>query len=367
MKKYILFAIILFCLGLTNVLATNDSFQTGKLSCTYKSINSSQVYYLDIKINTPYVGANIEKITLYSGEDLNDNSAVKHYYEEYPQAQEDFVNFDNQLFDEEKWEYIKYTPYGYISKYREKLSNEPQSLCPKQIFIINTNNKYGFYACGNEVENNSVSTCSATENYVKKLSDTVIKMDYVTSVGITVDNMFDGGNTSNIQDIYNEVQEDIEKYCDDNLETYNKELCEQAKKNYETTIEQGQDVGKTEEELEAGYSYFKNNLQFGNLDDCASYLGYIYNPNDPAYYLNLAFNIIKYISIIMLFVFSISDYIKAIVSNKDDGIKKATQNTIKRLIIAIIIFFLPILINFIFDVLGIITTDATCDIGTNIL
>ena len=39
---------------------------------------------------------------------------------------------------------------------------------------------------------------------------------------------------------------------------------------------------------------------------------------------------------------------------------------IKRLIIAVIIFFLPNLINFIFDLLGIVSTDATCGLGTNV-
>ena len=367
MKKYILFVMLMFSIGIMNVWGASDNFQTGKLSCTYESTNSSQKYYLDIKINTPYVGSSVDYIKLYSGTSLTDENATNYYFENYPKAQEDLINFDSELFDEDKWISINYTVYGYISRYREKLSSDPQLLCPTQIYVVNDNNNYNFYACGNEIANNTSSTCSAVESQVKKISGTTIKMEYVTSTGMTVDNMFDGGNTSNIQDVFNKVQEAIEKYCDEKLETYDEQLCEIYKKNYNTTVDQGSDVGKTEEELEAGYSYFKNNLQFGNLDDCASYLGYIYNPNDPAYYLNLAFNIIKYISIIMLFVFSISDYIKAIVSNKDDGIKKATQNTIKRLIIAIIIFFLPILINFIFDVLGIITTDATCDIGTNIL
>ena len=98
------------------------------------------------------------------------------------------------------------------------------------------------------------------------------------------------------------------------------------------------------------------------IGDCNSYLGYINNKNDPAYYLNFAFQLIKYIAIVLLFVLSVIDFAKATASNKDDAIKKAIQTAIKRIIIAIIIFFLPILINFLLDLLGIVSTNPTCGI-----
>ena len=69
--------------------------------------------------------------------------------------------------------------------------------------------------------------------------------------------------------------------------------------------------------------------------------------------MQFAFNIIKYAAIILLFVFTITDFIKAIASSDDKAIKKALQNAIKRIIIAIIIFFLPILIEFVLSLLGI--------------
>ena len=97
--------------------------------------------------------------------------------------------------------------------------------------------------------------------------------------------------------------------------------------------------------------------------DCDSYLGQIDDPDDPAYYLNFAFNIIKYAAIVILFVFTIIDFAKAITSSKQDELQKAIRTAVKRLIIAIIIFFLPILINFILDLLGVVTTDPTCGIG----
>lgn len=364
MKKYILLIISIFFIGVMNVEATP---QTGKLTCVYKSLNSSVNYYLDLKFNTPYVGANVEKITLYTGKSLNDANAEMKYDKEYTEAEEDLVNFSTQLFDEENWQYITYTPYGYISKYREeKLETNPESLCPESIFVSESSGNYQFYACGNDISDDATSTCSATQKYVNKLDGTIIKMNYVTSNGIAVDDMFNGKESSNAQDQYNKAQKDVEKYCDEELDTYDKEQCEIAQKNAGISVDHGSDIGKTEEELEAGYVKFKNNLEFGDLSTCNSYLGYIHDPDDPAYYLNFAFQFLKYAAIIILLVFTVIDFAKAIATSKDDAIKKAAQNTIKRLIIAVIIFFLPDLINFVFDLLGIVSTDATCGIGTNV-
>lgn len=100
-----------------------------------------------------------------------------------------------------------------------------------------------------------------------------------------------------------------------------------------------------------------------DADSCNSILGEISDNNSPAHYLNFAFNIIKYAAIVILFVFTIIDFTKAITASKDDAIKKASQNMIKRLIIAAIIFFLPYIIIFILEILGIVTNNPTCGIG----
>ena len=82
----------------------------------------------------------------------------------------------------------------------------------------------------------------------------------------------------------------------------------------------------------------------------------------PAYYLQFAINLIKYIALIILLVLTIIEYAKAIASSNQDAIKKATMNTIKRIIIAAIIFVLPMLIEFLFEVLGIYSA-TTCGIN----
>ena len=107
------------------------------------------------------------------------------------------------------------------------------------------------------------------------------------------------------------------------------------------------------------------NLKTDN--DCESYLGNPeYNPNvntqSPAYYLQFAFNIMKYAAMVLLLIFTIVEFVKASSSSNQDAMKKAIQNTIKRLILAIIIFFLPILIKFLLTVLG-AYSPGTCGIS----
>ena len=50
-----------------------------------------------------------------------------------------------------------------------------------------------------------------------------------------------------------------------------------------------------------------------------------------------------------LLSFSIADFFKAIVSNDKDALKKAGSTTVKRFIYCVIIFFLPIIIDFLLD------------------
>lgn len=76
-----------------------------------------------------------------------------------------------------------------------------------------------------------------------------------------------------------------------------------------------------------------------------------------------AFTFIKILTPILVGVLSLIDYIKAITSSNDDEIKKATQRTIKRLVIGVLLFFLPFLLDLLFDIFG-LTDVSRCGIGT---
>ena len=73
------------------------------------------------------------------------------------------------------------------------------------------------------------------------------------------------------------------------------------------------------------------------------------DPEQPIYYVNWVIEIIKYAAIMCLLGFSIADFFKATVSNDKDALKKAGSTTVKRFIYCVIIFFLPIVIDFLLD------------------
>ena len=85
--------------------------------------------------------------------------------------------------------------------------------------------------------------------------------------------------------------------------------------------------------------------------------------NELYYILQEAFTFIKILTPIIVGVLSFIDYIKAITSSNDDEVKKATQRTIKRLVIGILLFFLPYFLDLLFDIFG-FTDLSRCGIGT---
>lgn len=107
--------------------------------------------------------------------------------------------------------------------------------------------------------------------------------------------------------------------------------------------------------------YEGDNGNNGNIT-CTSLLGRTDEKQSPAWYLSIAFNVVKYVAIILLIVFSIMDYVSAITSNDSDSLKKANSKFIKRLVICIIIFLLPFLLNFVLNYISDRQT-GLCGIG----
>ena len=64
---------------------------------------------------------------------------------------------------------------------------------------------------------------------------------------------------------------------------------------------------------------------------------------------------------LLLIVLIIKDLVSAVSAGKEDDMKKAQSNAIKRIAIAIIIFFVPTIVNLVLDISGIAST--TCGIG----
>lgn len=158
---------------------------------------------------------------------------------------------------------------------------------------------------------------------------------------------------NSVEEAYNKAKEEALQEAEEEVNSgdMTEEEYDEVVNNWDNDIEQVVDQATTAFENIKLNSFI--NMDFDISNGCQSYLGDPDDEESPAYYLQFAFNILKYAAIVMLFVFTIMDFTKAVASSKDDAIKKAAQNAIKRLVIAVIIFLLPILIEFVLSLVGI--------------
>lgn len=113
--------------------------------------------------------------------------------------------------------------------------------------------------------------------------------------------------------------------------------------------------------LDEDYAQKKNQENEQN-QACQNILGDPNNCNKecPAYWIQWCLNLMKYIAVIALFVFVISDFVNALVQNDKDALKKAGEKALKRFIYCVIIFFVPLIVQTILGWFGIY---GTCGIG----
>ncbi len=95
-------------------------------------------------------------------------------------------------------------------------------------------------------------------------------------------------------------------------------------------------------------------------ENCDSIFGDPNKDGDFANYLQQIFNVFKYLAPALVIVLSIVEFIKAAASDDKDALMKAGKKTGVRIALAIALFFVPGLINFLFDKLG---WYGTCGIG----
>ena len=77
-------------------------------------------------------------------------------------------------------------------------------------------------------------------------------------------------------------------------------------------------------------------------------------------FLQDIFDIMKYAGPVLCLVLSTMDFIKAAASQDKEALKKASQWFLKRLGLAILLFFIPLLIDFLFPLFG---WTGTCGIN----
>ena len=117
--------------------------------------------------------------------------------------------------------------------------------------------------------------------------------------------------------------------------------------------------------------YFNDNIVIKRLaytnngdEKCESIFGTIvdgeFTEDSLGYWINWILNIMKYVGVVALVALSTFDFFKAFVQNDKDALKNAGTKSFKRLIYAILIFFIPIIINILMKLFG---ANGTCGIG----
>lgn len=109
---------------------------------------------------------------------------------------------------------------------------------------------------------------------------------------------------------------------------------------------------------EAGIDMDKYNQE----QNCQSLLG---NPSDSdsvAWLLQEGLNIAKIVGPLLVVVLSSFDFAKVIISGDDEAMTKAGKKLGIRLVLAVALFFIPVLVTVLLDVFGIIG-DPTCGLS----
>lgn len=112
------------------------------------------------------------------------------------------------------------------------------------------------------------------------------------------------------------------------------------------------------------YAYSTDNgvvtYELAKKPDCKYVFGDPKDKDSVAYFLQQIFDVFKYAAPILCLVFVTVDFLKAAASHDEKALMKAFQNAGKRIVMAIILFFIPDLLNWLFPLVGL---TGTCGIS----
>jgi hypothetical protein len=214
-------------------------------------------------------------------------------------------------------------------------------------FAVATNSKFDNKAVST-TKNKSISELAVTKKYDNGSDSWNVRFELV-SAGFLSDDFLD----------MDDDKAPVYLYSNNNDQNYTVSM-EEMNDGSHTIV--GIIDGDNSGVIPAPDDYFDINNESENIDYstlCSSLLGETSNSEDPAYWLNIVLIVLRYIAIIALLVLSSYDFIKAIISQDGDALKKATNHLWKRLIFCVIIFFVPTIVKFVLTTLGI---ENSCDL-----
>jgi len=103
--------------------------------------------------------------------------------------------------------------------------------------------------------------------------------------------------------------------------------------------------------VQACDNFLYNYANGGNkqeIDTCEQIIG----NGTFAYYLNQAFRFIQYLGPVLVIIYSTIEYIKVAATSDADLLKKTNKRTIIRMVFALLLFFIPMIIKIILNIVG---------------
>lgn len=262
---------------------------------------------------------------------------------------------------------------------------ESQFVCPRNFFIDRTRLNELCYAdydyCGDEYEEGPYSLTDNEEtifNIINKYaSETVYDnitfdewrnndlLDLVKSKTLTyITDKYSLGTTYKMPDFIKNYIENISNYIDtinhdSNYNKFNEKMESQTKEAADSGI-------ITEEEEEELLEKASKSMS----EALGAFAGYPVDPNpnpncsgllgeQMTKIVNNLFKFVRYLGPALVSALTIMDFIKVVASGDQEMMKKASNKFIKRLICAILLFFVPILCKALFSITG-ITVPETC-------
>lgn len=266
-------------------------------------------------------------------------------------------------------------------------SKEKQFTCPKYSFVdydgINEICFSDNESCGLNFERgpyklteNSETIYSVMDGFIKTAFDSITFEEYKSSSSVSsIESTIKSKSLTATKERYGfetsfVTPEFVTNYIENDsnlkseLERFKSRMetaLNEANQKNELTEQEKEDLNKKNEELKQMISS-NNFVPSTGVDpdgdeSCNSILG-----SEMSEIINNIFKTIQYAGPVLVIVLTALDMLKAVTSGEQDQMKKATNKFTKRLIAAMLLFFVPLLCSLVFDIVGITVPDSC--IGT---
>lgn len=120
---------------------------------------------------------------------------------------------------------------------------------------------------------------------------------------------------------------------------------------------------KTNNEVYSPFVILEKTNNTGDLNSCDAILGNVDDEDSVAWLLQKILNYLKILGPSLAVVLSSIDFAKAIVTSDEESMKKTQIRFKNRMIAAVLLFFIPFVVEIMLNLLGITASNASCGLS----